>query len=218
MSSGAPRSCHDDAAYRPLPPPPPPPPPVLECVTDICEGRDQAVLDASPPPPAPTPRPPRRHPTTTGPSSPWSARTRPGGSPPPRWRARPPQATRGAPRDRRGRRRPVRPLEGATVADAVAARDASPWAAERSARPCFHYGPERTLPEMRRGGRETGAGRARGPPTRRPGRAPSAPGLLVAWNLWLVDADLGLARRSPATPRPGCGRSGSPSATRCRSR
>ena len=43
-------------------------------------------------------------------------------------------------------------LAGSTPADALAARDAfCAWAADELAVPCFRYGPERTLPDIRRG-------------------------------------------------------------------
>jgi len=46
---------------------------------------------------------------------------------------------------------PFVPLGSATIGDAVAARDRfALWAAARLGVPCFLYGPERTLPEIRR--------------------------------------------------------------------
>ncbi|HWC10709.1 MAG TPA: hypothetical protein VG455_05750, partial [Acidimicrobiales bacterium] len=46
---------------------------------------------------------------------------------------------------------PFVPLAGAPTADAVAARDRfGEWAAARLDLPCFLYGPERSLPEVRR--------------------------------------------------------------------
>src|SRR5438477_7948443 len=46
---------------------------------------------------------------------------------------------------------PFAPLEGSVMADAVAARDRFVgWAATELAVPCFRYGPERSLPEVRR--------------------------------------------------------------------
>src|SRR6202022_168904 len=45
---------------------------------------------------------------------------------------------------------PFVPLLGSTMADALAARDQfAAWAAAALALPCFLYGPERTLPDVR---------------------------------------------------------------------
>jgi glutamate formiminotransferase len=80
------------------------------------------------------------------------------------------------------------------------------WAATALALPCFFYGPERTLPEVRRHAFATLA------PDRGPGRphpaagacAVGARGPLVAYNVWLDSADVSPARavaravRSPA--------------------
>jgi glutamate formiminotransferase len=79
----------------------------------------------------------------------------------------------------------------------VRARDAyARWAADTLGLPCFLYGPERSLPEIRR--------RAfsdlppdLGPPTPHPTAGAVAVGarpVLVAYNLWLARADLDLAR------------------------
>jgi glutamate formiminotransferase len=93
---------------------------------------------------------------------------------------------------------PFVPLAGSTLADAVAARDSfGRWAAEDLGLPCFTYGPERTLPELRR---EAFASLA---PTFGPDRphptagavAVGARPVLVAYNVWLVEPDLDLARR-----------------------
>ena len=46
---------------------------------------------------------------------------------------------------------PFVPLGSATIADAIDARDRfAAWAGEELALPCFLYGPERSLPELRR--------------------------------------------------------------------
>src|SRR5436305_6775839 len=46
---------------------------------------------------------------------------------------------------------PFAPLDGSTMDDAVAARDRfAGWAANELNVPCFLYGPERSLPEVRR--------------------------------------------------------------------
>ncbi|QYG91349.1 glutamate formiminotransferase [Iamia sp. SCSIO 61187] len=90
-------------------------------------------------------------------------------------------------------------LDGAEPGDAVAARDAfGSWAAHDLALPGFAYGPERTLPEVRRGAfadlRPTW-----GPPTPHPTAGAVAVGarpVLVAYNLWLAPGtDLAVARR-----------------------
>jgi glutamate formiminotransferase len=85
---------------------------------------------------------------------------------------------------------PFVPLEGSTTDDALDARDAfAAWMEATLAVPCDRYGPERTLPEVRRG-----AVGQPGHPTA--GRcAVGARDLLVAYNLWLVDPDLAAARR-----------------------
>lgn len=102
---------------------------------------------------------------------------------------------------------PFVPLPGASPADAVAARDRyCVWASAELGVPCFAYGPERTLPEVRR------AAFADLPPTTGPAMphptagamAVGAREVLVAYNLWLAQPDLARARtiarelRSPA--------------------
>lgn len=116
---------------------------------------------------------------------------------------------------------PFVPLEGATAAEAVAARDAfASWAADELGVPCFLYGPlgtaragrdgswsswssERTLPAVRR---EAFAPLAPdvGPPTPHPSAGAMAVGarpVLVAYNVWLAADDLDLARRIAAELR-----------------
>ena len=84
---------------------------------------------------------------------------------------------------------PFVPLDGSTMADAIAARDDfAAWAADALAVPSFLYGPERTLPELRR--------RAFrdlfpdvGPPQPHPTAGAICAGarpILVAYNLWLA--------------------------------
>ncbi len=89
-------------------------------------------------------------------------------------------------------------LDGSSPADAVAARDRfAQWAAEELALPCFLYGSERTLPDVRRQAFTTLAPDS-GPPRPHPTAGAVAVGarpLLVAYNLWLVQPDLALARR-----------------------
>jgi glutamate formiminotransferase len=96
---------------------------------------------------------------------------------------------------------PFVPLGGAPLAEAVAARDDfARWAADELQLPCFLYGPERTLPDIRRH-----AWRALAPD-----HGPSSPhptagaacvgarGPLVAFNVWLpvpaVDRAMAVAR------------------------
>lgn len=87
---------------------------------------------------------------------------------------------------------------------AVAARDRfAAWAAERLGLPCFYYGPERTLPEVRRGAFVTfppDAGPRRPHPTAGACAVGARPAL-VAYNLWLVEPDLEAARRTAARLR-----------------
>jgi glutamate formiminotransferase / 5-formyltetrahydrofolate cyclo-ligase len=99
---------------------------------------------------------------------------------------------------------PFVPLGGASIDDAVAARDRfCEWAAAELALPCFRYGPERPLPVVRR------RAFADLPPDCGPGRPhPTAGGcavgarsVLVAYNLWLAEADVALARRVAAAVR-----------------
>jgi glutamate formiminotransferase len=83
---------------------------------------------------------------------------------------------------------PFVPLADASLADAVAARDRlARWAADELALPCFLYGPERPLPEVRRRAFLDLAPDA-GPPSPHPtagASAVGARGVLVAYNLWL---------------------------------
>jgi glutamate formiminotransferase len=99
---------------------------------------------------------------------------------------------------------PFAPLEGSTMTDARAARDAfCDWAAATLALPCFRYGPERTLPDVRRHAfadllPDTG------PPAPHPTAGACAVGarpVLVAYNLWLEETDHGLARQVAAAVR-----------------
>ena len=71
------------------------------------------------------------------------------------------------------------------------------WAAEELCLPCFIYGPERSLPEIRRRawrGLEPTIGPGRPHPTAG-AVAVGARGVLVAYNLWLSDPDPVRARR-----------------------
>jgi glutamate formiminotransferase len=96
-------------------------------------------------------------------------------------------------------------LAGATAADATAARDAfGRWAAAELDLPGFAYGPERTLPEVRRdafGALAPTWGGAAPHPTAGAVAVGARP-LLVAYNLWLAPGtDLATARAVAATVR-----------------
>jgi len=99
---------------------------------------------------------------------------------------------------------PFVPLAGSTMDDAVAARDAfCAWAGAELALPCFRYGAERSLPDVRRGAWSTLAPDC-GPPEPHPSAGACAVGareVLVAYNLWLADPDVALARRVAAAVR-----------------
>jgi glutamate formiminotransferase len=90
---------------------------------------------------------------------------------------------------------PCRP--GADLTPALEARQRfAAWAGDELALPCFFYGPERTLPEVRReafGGLAPDAGPARPHPTAG-ACAVGARCALVAYNLWLTTPDLDVAR------------------------
>ncbi|MDQ6782563.1 MAG: hypothetical protein M3063_03775 [Actinomycetota bacterium] len=100
-------------------------------------------------------------------------------------------------------------LEGWPVADsrqtlAIGARDRFVrWAADELGLPCFAYGPERTLPEVRRQAWVTLDPDA-GPVRPHPSAGAAAVGarsLLVAYNLWLVEPNLEVARVIAASLR-----------------
>jgi len=102
---------------------------------------------------------------------------------------------------------PFVPLDGAAMEDAVAARDEfARWAADELDLPCFLYGPERSLPDVRRGAFASLRPDA-GPPRPHPSAgavAVGARGVLVAYNVWLAEPDVAMAGavaaelRSPA--------------------
>lgn len=98
---------------------------------------------------------------------------------------------------------PFVPLAGSTFEEAVEARDRyAAWAADELSLPCFLYGTGRTLPDIRRGAWAT----------LRPDTGPDAPhhlagavcagarNVLVAYNVWL-DTDLATARKMAAAVR-----------------
>lgn len=84
---------------------------------------------------------------------------------------------------------PFVPLDGAGLADAVRARDElARWAGAELGVPCFVYGPERSLPDVRRQAFRSLAPDT-GPPHPHPTAGATAVGarsLLVAYNLWLA--------------------------------
>ena len=89
-------------------------------------------------------------------------------------------------------------LDPTPFAEAVAARDRyARWAADELGVPCFLYGPERSLPDVRRGA-FTALSPDVGPAEAHPTAGAIAVGVrpvLVAYNLWLATPDLDEARR-----------------------
>lgn len=92
---------------------------------------------------------------------------------------------------------PFVPLAGSTLDDALSARDRfATWLSATHGVPCFHYGPERTLPDIRRGA-FTALSPDTGPPVPHPTAGACAVGardLLVAYNVWLADPDVTQAK------------------------
>ncbi|MCX6510024.1 MAG: glutamate formiminotransferase [Actinobacteria bacterium] len=99
---------------------------------------------------------------------------------------------------------PFVPLTGSTFEDALTSRDASAWwIADELRVPVFLYGPERTLPDVRRGAFTT-IRPDFGPPEPHPTAGAVAVGArnpLLAWNLWLSDASLEQAKQLAASLR-----------------
>lgn len=93
---------------------------------------------------------------------------------------------------------PFVPLGTSTLGDAIAARDRfGRWAAEVLALPGFAYGPERTLPHVRKHA-FTDLAPDWGPTTphvRAGSVAVGARPVLVAYNVWLAEPDLALAKQ-----------------------
>ncbi|HVL05658.1 MAG TPA: hypothetical protein VM388_06700 [Acidimicrobiales bacterium] len=94
---------------------------------------------------------------------------------------------------------PFVPLAGSSMDDAVAARDRfAAWAGDELGVPCFLYGPERTLPDVRRHA-FTGLNPDTGPPVAHPTAGAICAGarpVLVAYNVWLAaGVDVATARR-----------------------
>lgn len=93
---------------------------------------------------------------------------------------------------------PFVPLSGSAMEEAVAARDRfATWAGSELELPCFLYGPERSLPDVRRLAFR-GLSPATGPAEPHPTAGATCVGartLLVAYNVWLAaGADLSRAR------------------------
>lgn len=99
---------------------------------------------------------------------------------------------------------PFVPYVGDRIATALAARDAfMAWAAAELSLPCFAYGPERTLPEVRRRAWHDLAPDT-GPAVAHPTAGAACVGardMLVAYNVWLAHADLAAAREVAAAVR-----------------
>jgi len=97
---------------------------------------------------------------------------------------------------------PVGP--GSDLTEAIEARDRFvSWAGAQLALPCFCYGPERALPEVRRhafGALAPDAGPAHPHPSAG-GCAVGARSALVAYNLWLTTPDVAVARAIAAAIR-----------------
>jgi glutamate formiminotransferase len=92
---------------------------------------------------------------------------------------------------------PFVPLAGSELGDAIQARNRfAAWMADALDVPCFLYGPERSLPDVRRQAFAALTPDA-GPSAPHPTAGATAVGaraVLVAYNLWLADADLATAR------------------------
>ncbi len=102
---------------------------------------------------------------------------------------------------------PFVPLGDTSIAAATRARDAfAAWAGTTLALPCFLYGPQRSLPDLRRGAWTTLAPDT-GPTAPHPTAGAAAVGVrpvLVAYNVWLRQADLATAKAIAAEiRRPG---------------
>lgn len=100
---------------------------------------------------------------------------------------------------------PFAPLTGESLDDAVAARDRfAAWAGEELGVPCFRFGPERSLPDVRRHA-FTGVMPDTGGPAAHPTAGAICVGarrVLVAYNVWLADGvDVATARRVAAEVR-----------------
>ena len=102
---------------------------------------------------------------------------------------------------------PFVPLGPSTMAEAIASRDAfARWAGDELGIPCFLYGPERSLPDVRRGA-FVDLSPDTGPSSPHPSAGAICVGArepLVAYNLWLDGRTLDVARQvATAVRRPG---------------
>ena len=99
---------------------------------------------------------------------------------------------------------PFVPLDDRSWDDAVAARDAfATWLGTEHEVPCFVYGPERSLPAVRRQAFHDLAPAA-GPASPHPSAGATAVGArhpLVAFNVWMASPDLALAKQVAAAIR-----------------
>jgi glutamate formiminotransferase / 5-formyltetrahydrofolate cyclo-ligase len=99
---------------------------------------------------------------------------------------------------------PFVPIASTDLGEALAARGRfATWAGSELGVPCFLYGPERTLPQVRRTA-FTDLTPDTGPPQPHPSAGATAVGarpVLVAYNVWLAQPDLDLARRIAARLR-----------------
>lgn len=102
---------------------------------------------------------------------------------------------------------PFVPLKGSTSADAAAARDRfAAWAAAHLELPCFLFGPDRPLPDVRRRAfTTTGLLPDVGPPVAHPTAGAVCVGarpVLVAYNVWLTGAPAEAKRVAAAVRGP----------------
>lgn len=99
---------------------------------------------------------------------------------------------------------PFVPLGSSSMVDAVAARDRfAAWAADTLGLPCFCYGEERSLPEVRRRA-FTDLLPDTGPSTPHPTAgacAVGARGILIAYNVWVTGIPLATVRRVATSVR-----------------
>jgi glutamate formiminotransferase len=99
---------------------------------------------------------------------------------------------------------PFVPLEGSSLAEAVDERDSfASWLASEHDVPVFCYGPERSLPDLRRGAFR-GLAPDAGPTAPHPTAGACCVGardVLVAYNVWLDGVDLATARAIAARVR-----------------
>lgn len=99
---------------------------------------------------------------------------------------------------------PFVPLKGSTMTDAIEARDAfAQWASEHLHIPCFLYGPERSLPTVRRDAwKELFPVVPDMPPHPTAGAiCVGARQPLIAYNLWLSGVDLNTTKKIAAAVR-----------------